>query len=59
MTGEQLKKMRLEAGLTQEELAEKIGTYKTVISRWENGRSNIASSYQKLIEIIFSELVSK
>ena len=33
--GEQLKEERLKAGLTQEELAEKIGTKKSFISRVE------------------------
>ena len=32
---------RLRAGLTQEQLAEKIGTKKTYISRLENGKADI------------------
>ena len=36
-----LKEERKRAGLTQEELAEKIGTKKTYISRLENGKSDI------------------
>ena len=36
-----LKEERKRAGLTQEELADKIGTKKTYISRIENGQSNI------------------
>lgn len=39
--GEIIKAMRNEAGLTQEELAEKIGTKKSYISRIENGNSAI------------------
>ena len=42
--GEQLKDERLKAGLTQEELAEKIGTKKSFISRVENGRADIQLS---------------
>jgi transcriptional regulator with XRE-family HTH domain len=53
MTGSELKSFRLKAGLTQEELAVKIGTHKTVVSRWERGKSNISASYQKLIAMIF------
>lgn len=49
MTGQELKELRKKAGLTQTELANKIGTYKQVISNWENGRSNISKPYQKLI----------
>ena len=38
---ETLKEERLKAGLTQEQLAERIGTKKTYISRLENGKSDI------------------
>lgn len=36
-----LKEERKRAGLTQQELAEKIGTKKTYISRLENGKADI------------------
>ena len=36
-----LKEERKRAGLTQEELAEKIGTKKTYISRLENGKADL------------------
>ena len=39
--GEQLKAERLKAGMTQEQLAAKIGTKKSYISRIENGKSDI------------------
>ena len=39
--GEQLKAERLKAGMTQEELAAKIGTKKSYISRIENGHTDI------------------
>ena len=42
--GEQLKMERLNAGLTQEELAERIGTKKSFISRVEKGRADIQLS---------------
>lgn len=42
--GEQLKDERIKAGLTQEELAKKIGTKKSFISRVENGRADIQLS---------------
>ncbi|MBR5034695.1 MAG: helix-turn-helix transcriptional regulator [Bacteroidales bacterium] len=42
--GEQLKEERLKAGLTQEQLAEKIGTRKSFISRVEKGHSDIQLS---------------
>ena len=42
--GEQLKEERLKAGLTQEELADKIGTKKSFISRVEKGKADIQLS---------------
>ena len=42
--GEQLKSERLKAGLTQEELAERIGTKKSFISRVERGHADIQIS---------------
>ena len=39
-----LKEERKRAGLTQEELADKIGTKKTYISRLENGKADIQLS---------------
>ena len=42
--GEQLKDERLRAGLTQEQLAERIGTKKSFISRVERGRADIQLS---------------
>lgn len=36
-----LKEERLKAGLTQQQLAERIGTKKTYISRLENGKANV------------------
>lgn len=49
--GELLKEERLEAKLTQEELADKIGAKKSYISRIENGKSDIQlSTLFKLFE---------
>ena len=50
--GIMLKEARVEAKLTQEELAEKTGTKKSYISRIERGLSDIQiSTYYKLIEL--------
>jgi HTH-type transcriptional regulator/antitoxin HipB len=39
-----LKEERLRAGLTQQQLAERIGTKKTYISRLENGKADVQLS---------------
>jgi DNA-binding XRE family transcriptional regulator len=50
--GELLKEERLEANLTQEELADKIGAKKSYISRLENGKVDIQlSTLFKIFEI--------
>lgn len=41
---ETLREERLRAGLTQSELAERIGTKKTYISRLENGKADVQLS---------------
>jgi DNA-binding XRE family transcriptional regulator len=41
MIGELIKEARLEANMTQEDLAQKAGTNKSYISRIENGQSDI------------------
>jgi len=49
--GELLKDERLQANLTQEELANKIGAKKSYISRVENGKTDIQlSTLYKLFE---------
>ena len=42
--GERLREERLKAGITQEQLAERIGTKKSYISRVENGHADIQVS---------------
>ena len=50
--GAMLKEAREQAHITQQELADKIGTKKSYISRIERGKSDIQlSTYQRLIEI--------
>lgn len=50
--GELLKDERLQAKLTQEELANKIGAKKSYISRIENGKTDIQlSTLYKLFEL--------
>lgn len=36
--GDLIRKARTEKGMTQEELAEKVGVKKSAVAKWENGR---------------------
>lgn len=40
--GKSLKRVRLEKGLTQEELAEKVGIHPTYVGKIESGKNNIS-----------------
>lgn len=51
-----IKIARTEAGITQKELAEKIGVYQKDISRWENGERT--PSMEGLVKICIALQVS-
>lgn len=46
--GEKLRAARMAAGLTQVELAERMGCKQKDISRWENGRPMTVETLKKL-----------
>ena len=50
--GEKLKAARKAAGLTQKQLAEKVGCTQVDIVRWENGREPKALTLKKLAAAI-------
>lgn len=53
MVGENIKKYRIKAGLTQAELAEKVGYERTLILRWEQGtREPFASQVRVLANVL-------
>ncbi|MBB4077996.1 DNA-binding XRE family transcriptional regulator [Lewinella aquimaris] len=57
--GEKIKSLRLQLGLTQEELAKKSGTSKHYISRLENNKSDIeVMTLKKIIEAGFNKKLS-
>ena len=39
MTGQLIRRARTGAGLTQRELAQRLGTHQPVVARWESGRT--------------------
>ncbi len=55
--GIMIKEMRLESGMTQEELAEKMNTKKSVISRMENHADDVRlSTLQKVANVLGKQL---
>ena len=53
--GAMMKEMRLEKGMTQEELAEKMKTKKSVISRMENHSEDVRLSTLQKVANIFGK----
>ncbi|HAS43464.1 MAG TPA: hypothetical protein DCS93_23490 [Microscillaceae bacterium] len=52
MTGEELRSLRQKYNLTQDELAEALGTVKNRVSEWENGKK-MGNITKKAIEYFF------
>ena len=56
VSGERIRQLRKEAGLTQEALGKKLGVIKQTVSSWENGisepNSEILSNMHLLVSII-------
>lgn len=61
-TGRFLREMRKEKGLTQEQLAEKLGVSNRSVSRWENGRNmpdfDLVTEMAHIYEISIEEILS-
>ena len=54
MTKEEITAARFSLGLTQAQLAEKIGARQATISDWENGKYPISRPFIKLIEYLLN-----
>ena len=52
--GTRIRELRIEKGLTQPQLAEKIGVSKAVISFWENNVNEPKASYVKRLAKCFN-----
>ena len=59
MLKDNIKKARLDAGLTQIEVAEKLGVAQAQYARWENGGRNPKDETVKKIAEIFGVTVDK
>lgn len=52
---EELRRIREELGLTQEELAQEIGVHRVTIAKWEAGDRGISEPIARLVEKIRAE----
>lgn len=61
MLNENIQSLRKEAGLTQEQLAGKLGVTRQTVSKWENGASvpdaDILSQMASVLDVSVSELL--
>jgi transcriptional regulator with XRE-family HTH domain len=56
MTPEELKALRASLGLTQDELAEKVGVARNTINRWEMGIRSIPEPVARLMNYLTKEV---
>lgn len=52
MSGQELVRIRLRLGYTQEQLGDAIGKSRETVNRWERGKRPIPESCAKLIRIL-------
>lgn len=52
--GEKIKELREEAGLTQGQLAERVGVKRNTIWRWENEQANLSPKNREKLSEIFN-----
>jgi len=51
--------MRLNLGMTQEELAQKLGVTFTSVNRWENGQTKPSKLARKQLELLATDNAAK
>ena len=56
MTGAELRRVRQNLGLTQVELAQKLGTTSTSVARWERDEVGIGEPVARLIRFVASSV---
>jgi DNA-binding transcriptional regulator YiaG len=59
MTGRQIVALRKALKLTQEQLAEKLGTYRETVARWEADRTNPHRLYLLQLEKLKADVKKK
>jgi putative transcriptional regulator len=56
---EHIKSLRKSLGLTQEQLADRLGVSFTSINRWENSQTKPSKLAKRQIEMLYNEQVKK
>ena len=56
MTGNELRELRLQLGLTQEALGKRLGVARVTVARWELELRHIAESMARLIQYLAKEV---
>lgn len=59
MNGNELKALRAKLGLTQTELAQRLGVTRDAIARIEGGRNNMSKTLHLLMHLTFNNYESK
>lgn len=59
MTGNELKALRAKLGLTQTEMANRLGVTRDAIARIEGGRNNMSKTLHLLMQLVFNTHESK
>lgn len=52
MTGEEVRRIRLRLGLTQAQLAERVGVSRHTVTMWESERMGIRESAARLLKLL-------
>jgi len=56
MTGNELRELRTQLGLTQEELGKRLGVARVTVARWELGLRHIAEPMARLMQYLAKEV---
>ena len=56
MTGNELRELRIQLGLTQEELGKRLGVARVTVARWELELRHIAEPMARLVQYLAKEV---
>ncbi len=59
MTGREVRNIRQRLGLTQRELADRLGVARNTVTRWELGLMGVKESAARLLQILGAQQKSK